>query len=47
MSDALFCAPETMDPVDAVEDLKAVGIEPDELCIRMYDKLCIEARAYE
>lgn len=46
MSDALFGAPETMHLVDAVEDLKTVGIEPDELCIRMYDKLCAEAQAY-
>jgi hypothetical protein len=46
MSDALFGAPETMDLVEAVEDLKAVGIEPDELCARMYDKLCREAQAY-
>jgi hypothetical protein len=46
MSEALFGAPETMDLVDAVEDLKAVGIEPDELCVRMYDRLCIEAQAY-
>jgi hypothetical protein len=46
MSDALFGAPEHMDLIDALEDLKTVGIEPEELCIRMYDKLCLEAQAY-
>jgi hypothetical protein len=46
MSAALFDAPEDMDLVDAVEDLKTVGIEPEELCIRMYEKLCLEAQAY-
>jgi hypothetical protein len=46
MSDALFGAPENMDLANAIEDLKAVGIEPEGLCIRMYDKLCTEAQAY-
>ena len=46
MSDALFGAPENMDLANAIEDLKAVGIEPEGLCIRMYDKLCTEAQTY-
>ena len=46
MSDALFGTPENMDLVDAVEDLKTGGIEPEELCIRMYEKLRLEAQAY-
>lgn len=46
MSEALFGAPENIELVDAVEDLKTVGIEPEELCGRMYEKLCVEAQAY-
>jgi|HubBroStandDraft_6_1064221.scaffolds.fasta_scaffold39863_4 hypothetical protein len=46
MSEALFGAPENIELVDAVEDLKTVGIEPEELCSRMYERLCVEAQAY-
>jgi hypothetical protein len=46
MSEALFGAPENIELVDAVEDLKTVGIEPEELCNRMYERLCVEAQAY-
>ena len=46
MSEALFGAPESIELVDAVEDLKTVGIEPEELCRRMYERLCVEAQAY-
>ena len=45
-SDALFGPPENMDLAEAVENLKAAGVEPEELCKRMYEKLCIAAQAY-
>jgi hypothetical protein len=43
---ALFGAPEDMDLAEAVEDLRAAGVDSEELSNRMYDRLCIEARAY-
>jgi hypothetical protein len=43
---ALFGAPEDLDLVEALEDLAVAGINSEELCSRMYDKLCLEARAY-
>lgn len=46
MSDALFGAPEDVSLADAIENLKAVGIEPEDLCKRMYDKLCLVAQSY-
>jgi hypothetical protein len=46
ISNALFGSPEDMDIAEAVEDLKVAGIEPEELCNRMYERLCIVAREY-
>jgi hypothetical protein len=46
MSDALFGSPENMDLTEAVESLQDAGIDPEELCNRMYERLCIAARAY-
>ena len=43
---ALFCAPEDMELAEAVEDLTAADVDSEELCNRMYERLCIEARAY-
>jgi hypothetical protein len=46
LSDALFGAPDDLSAAEAVEDLKAAGVDPEELCLRMYEKLCVVAREY-
>jgi hypothetical protein len=46
ISDALFGAPEELTDAEAAEDLEAAGIDREELCARMYERLCAEARDY-
>ncbi len=46
VSDALFGSPEELSGAEAAEDLKAAGVDREELCARMYERLCIEAKQY-
>jgi hypothetical protein len=46
VSNALFGAPDDLSPTEAVEDLEIAGINREELCARMYEKLSAVAREY-
>jgi hypothetical protein len=46
ISDALFGAPEELSNADAAEDLEVTGVDREELCARMYERLCAEAKEY-
>lgn len=46
ISDALFGAPEELGDADAAEDLETAGVDREELCARMYERLCAEAKDY-
>ena len=46
LSNALFGAPHELSAEEAAEDLEVAGINREELCARMYEKLCIVAREY-
>lgn len=46
LSNALLGAPEELSRAEAIEDLEVAGIDREELCTRMYEKLCLVAREY-
>lgn len=46
LSDALFGSAKDISSADAAEDLEAAGVNREELCARMYNKLCVVAREY-
>jgi hypothetical protein len=46
ISNALFGAPDDLSPAEAAEDLEVAGIDREDLCTRMYEKLRAVAREY-
>jgi hypothetical protein len=46
LSDALFGPPGDLDVEEAAVNLRAAGIEPADVCRRMYARLCLTAQAY-
>jgi hypothetical protein len=46
LSDALFGSPEEMDITEALETLADAGLEPGDLCNKMYEKMCAVAQEF-